>query len=675
MVAGVLGLILVPAGAATGAAATAKPAAHRPAAAPKTLPIALFHTMVVDAAHGHLFFSQGYNRSTAKYYNDIVVTTLTGKLVTTIPGQDGVLGMVLSPDGTTLYASLATDDAVSAISTATLKETTRYPLGSGDSPYDVAVQSGKVWVSYFGTTGAAVGAIDPAASPASAFTPQALPGIFPSVTQLAADPENSGTLVTAVAGGTSTSVGTYDVATSPVTMYNPPTSSVSPVCVNNDSDLAVVPGGTQFIWACGGPYDPILDTATLKQTGEYPVASGPSVAIAPAGPQAGTIAIGADSAPQVLIYRPGGTTPVNKFEVTAGFNVHLCDEGLRWSADGATLFAVYETGEEGVTPVTFLLRAYHDPARTTATITLGGTRTAIRGRSVTITGRLSLSVGTPPAGSRITITRALAGSHAVLRWTRATAGGGTFSLTDTPRALGTYTYTASYPGTAALAPATASRQVTITRIPTALTVSASAGTVNYAARVTVTAHLGRTYTGRTVSIYARPFGSKKSIFLKTGRVDSRGTLSVSYAPAHSTTFSAVFGGDPRYQPATAMRNVYVRAGVTESISGYYTSEYIGGTLYRVYHHTAALIARATVLPGKRSGCVAFEVQEFAGGSWQPNTFSPCVPLNSLSKAAAGFTLTGATGGQFRIRGDFNRASTDTTNANGDSAWNYFVVVT
>ena len=110
-----------------------------------------------------------------------------------------------------------------------------------------------------------------------------------------------------------------------------------------------------------------------------------------------------------------------------------------------------------------------------------------------------------------------------------------------------------------------------------------------------------------VSIYARAFGGTSQTLLRSGRVDSRGELSVSYAPAHSTAFSAVFRGDARYAPKTVIRDVYVRAAVSASIGGYYTSTHIGGTLYRVFHHTAALRLAVAVAPNKRGECVTVQV--------------------------------------------------------------------
>ena len=305
-------------------------------------------------------------------------------------------------------------------------------------------------------------------------------------------------------------------------------------------------------------------------------------------------------------------------------------------------------------------------------ITLRGTGSVIIGHSVSITGRFTLSVGAPPARTTITITRRLAGSRVVERWTRAIGSRGYFSLTDTPPSPGTYTYTASYHGTSALAATTATRRVVITRMPTPLSLSASVGTVNYRSAVTVTAHLGKALAGQIVLIYTRPFGTKAEKLLSIGLADSRGVLSVRYVPSYSTTFTAVFRGDSRYQSATARRTVYVRAGVGESISGYTGSAYVGSILYRVYQQTNTLVAGSSVVPSEK-GCVAFEIDQYVDGGWQYDTISGCDKLNTAGRASMKYGLSDVPDGQFRIRADFKRAN-DTTNVNGDSRWSYFLVV-
>lgn len=73
------------------------------------LPIKNEYQVVADTAHGHLFISQGtFADGQASYSDDsILVTNLSGAVVATIPGRDGVEGMALSPDGSTLYAALS----------------------------------------------------------------------------------------------------------------------------------------------------------------------------------------------------------------------------------------------------------------------------------------------------------------------------------------------------------------------------------------------------------------------------------------------------------------------------------------------------------------------------------------------------------------------------------------
>ncbi|MEU6462611.1 hypothetical protein [Streptomyces sp. NPDC046976] len=97
------------------------------------LPLSHYAHMLVDTVHRHLFFSQGAGST------GIVVTDLAGTPVTTIEDERGATGLALSGDGATLYAALADGDAVAAIDTATLTESTRYPGGTGSAPASVAV--------------------------------------------------------------------------------------------------------------------------------------------------------------------------------------------------------------------------------------------------------------------------------------------------------------------------------------------------------------------------------------------------------------------------------------------------------------------------------------------------------------------------------------------------------
>jgi|HubBroStandDraft_4_1064222.scaffolds.fasta_scaffold05187_3 YVTN family beta-propeller protein len=650
------------------------------AAEPGTLPITNFHQFVVDAAHGHLFFTQGYSSTDGfTKHNAITVTNLSGHLVTTITGQDDVQGIALSPDGSTLYAADEGDDAVSAISTTTLKETARYSLGTGNAPYGVAVQSGMIWVGYGSSTGGMIGEINP--TPPGTFTPQVVSSVYSPAPDVRGDPSDGGTLLASDSYDTIdwATFGSYNVAATPPTIYQPPST---PGSCQAMVSYAVIPGGADFVAACSGSdsgeQPPTAATEynsqTFAQAGSYKTGAPPAaVAVAPGGSDAGTVAAGAGQGPGIAVYPPGAKTPVNEYAVP-GSQIWLVNDGLAFSPDGSALYAVYQDGGGAPgTTVHFFLRVYRNPTVTASAIKLSGPAKVVRGHRVTISGKLTLTVGQAAAGSRITITRKRSGSSSVTRWTRTTGSHGVFSLTDTPPDLGTYTYTATYAGTATRQATAASHAVNVTRIPSSLGLSASGGTVSYRAAVKVTAHLGRTYNSRTVRIYAKAFGARKAVLIKTGRTNSRGDLTVSYRPARSTIFSATFAGDAKYQPATAAHRVFVRAGVTEQIKGYYASETIGSTLYRIYHATSTLTSTVAVAPNKKGGCVAFEVQQYYQGSWQANTMSSCQVLGSSSRTSIRYRLNGAVGGQFRIRGDFNRKNGDITNVNASSGWAYFTV--
>jgi Bacterial Ig-like domain (group 3) len=306
-----------------------------------SLPITSYYQMAVDAAHGHIFISQG---STSQ--NGILVTDLTGQVVTTITGQTGVRGITLSPDGSILYAALGTADAVTAISTATLTQTASYPLPAGDSPVDVAAQSGKVWVSYNTGTlfAAAIGYFDPSVASPTLQTPAVMGGWF-SAPELAADPTDTGVLV-AIGPGTSTEgLASFDTAANPVTLRAG--SPQGPTVCGDEQDLAVAPGGSEFAVAChdGGTTDDVYSTASLSRLRSLGSPTDPAFSVAIGYDAAGDIADGTTTFvpnPDVFIYPPGATAAVNAIKLYAlstrgGI---LAPRGLAWLPDGSQLFGV-----------------------------------------------------------------------------------------------------------------------------------------------------------------------------------------------------------------------------------------------------------------------------------------------------------------------------------------------
>jgi len=719
------------------------------------LPITDFYQIVADPAQGYLFISQGSSSE-----NHILVTNLAGQEVATIAGQDGVMGLALSADGSTLYAALSADHSVTAISTSTLQQTASYSLGDAYTPMDVALQSGKIWVSYStGTAGSAsIGDFD-LSSASPSFETQAAMGGWYSAPELAADPQDSGVLVAAEPGESPAGVASFDTSVDPVTVR---AEEMSFQNCDNENDLAVVPGGAEFILACGWPYAQFrYSTADLSQQGSYASSYYPSAVAIDAN---GDVAAGiSGNSPDLYIYSQGGDTPLNTYSLSG-----VAARGLAWAPDGTTLFAVVgTTGGYGLqvidyplltasslslsgpasidvtqsvtltgnlttggtappagTPVTITRTVAGSTTAQTfsattdadgnfsltdtppavgqytytasyagtstfapatasqavdvtlvpATITLSGPSTSYLHKSLQLTGRLSFGAGTPTADTPITILRSVAGSTATQTFTVNTDANGDFSLTDTPPATGEYTYTASYAGSATTATATSSRSVDVTLPPVALSLTVGPSTVNYESTIHLAAYLGATHQNRTISIYAQTLGSTSRTLLRTGTVNSHGELTATYKAAHSTTFSVVFAGDAEYAARTVTSTVYVRAAVSESISGYYGSRLVHGVTYRLYHRKGKLRVAATVSPNKRGECVAFQVQEYYQGAWRNNVVTACVVLNSASKGGGYFTLTQADiGYHYRVRAGYFRSSTDTSNLDNVSAWQYLIV--
>lgn len=633
-----------------------------------------FHQMVVDtsASPGYIFMAGS---------DSIVVTDLGGNTITTLASGDGVEGIALSPDGSTLYAALTTGtDAVAAISvfpTPTL--TTTYPLGAGTVPYGLAVQSGKVWVSYSdGADPGAIGAVD---LTAATFQPGAANSSWASPPDLAADPIDTGVLVAVQPDATAAMAQTFRTVADSDSATQLSAQEVLGAAGNtcsSEHQLAVLPGGSAFIAACGSPQnEEEYSTADLAPAHEYDTGSSPPAGVAVDA--AGLVAVGTvgTSGSPSAIYVYGSDGSLLNILTVASPDSLVGANGLAWEdmATGGPHLAALTEPLSGGQP--YSLAVFGQPTVTTSAITVKGPATAYAGRRLSLTGTLGFGTGLPPAPTTLQVTRTIAGSATATQLPPVSTGpGGTFSLTDTPTSTGTYTYAVSYAGSPATFPASASRQVSIVRAPTSLALATGGTNFSYESVIHVTARLGSTFGNRTVSIYARPIGSAGRRLLKTGTVNSSGALTVSYRAARSTTFSAVFGGDSRDTPKTVTRAAYVRARVSASIKGYYASKRIAGVLYRLFRSGAVLDATGSVVPGKHGECVRFEVQEFYQGAWKPNVRTPCVTLSKSSRAAQAFGLNQADiGYHYRIRAHYIPSAADKANLSAESAWLFLIVKT
>lgn len=405
------------------------------------LPIKNEYQVVADTAHGHLFMSQGTFADGQGSYSDdsILVTSLSGEVVATIGGQDGVEGMALSPDGSTLYAALSTGAAVTAISTKTLKETASYPLGSGDEAYSVAVQSGALWVSYRNDADqGAIGSFNPSVT--TSFTPNAVPaswvGFAPAI---AVDPAGTpGILATSSVAVTPATVATFDVST-PAAVTELASSTTIGNCATWHG-LSVLPGGNALL--CDGA---AYSTASLSALGALEDAS--ITAVAPDGAIAmGSATEGTNNGgplEDLWVHSSDSATGPAAVDSLGGQDAFLTD--LAWSANSQQLFAIAVTTDSAGVPHSYrviTLSPFTDPFQllaasfkltsSAATVGYDGKVAVTASLGLTDTTSAAFSFYEQPAGGTKTLI---------------SSGGNGSTIATTTKLTRTATFTAVFTGT------------------------------------------------------------------------------------------------------------------------------------------------------------------------------------------------------------------------------------
>ncbi len=647
-----------------------------------SLPVTGYYQMAVDSADGRVFFSQGSNGS-----DSIAVTDFSGRVLGAIAEPTAVQGITLSPDGSTLYAALVgsgtVSPAISVISAASLTQTTTYQLPAGDVPQDVAVQSGKLWVSY-GTPGtygkAAIGDFDLSDASPALETQPAMGGWY-SPPLLAADPAGAGNVLVAAQPDLLTpTIASYDTSADPVTVRAQGTVSD---CTGDEYDyvidVAVAPGGAGFILACeiGQVYTPrpqpkndndLYGTSGLEVQRSYDGGGTPgSVAFASS---TGLVAVGAQGDP-IVVYTSGGAEK-NLFQPDGG----LVQRGLGLNADGSELFAVTAKAVASADP-SYSLNIYPDPSVTypgyvtspTAIVLTQPAKITV-GNPVAVSGYLSVA-GQIPAGTSIEVTRTGGGQPASAFTVDVSSAGG-FTWTDQPPAAGTYTYTARYAATMWNDASVASVSVTVAKVTPSLSLTMTPATASYGQAVTFNAHLANTAgkpASSRVTVYAQRAGSTTRTVITSGPVNASGNIGGTAHFTQSTTIYAVYSGDTDNAAVTAARTVNVYAKVTAAIGGYYGTK----SGYRLYHHTARLDLSAAVAPVKKGECVQFQVQEYVKKAWRAVMTTGCATLNSKSQAGGSLSVSKyALGIPYRVRAVYARGK-DTTNLGAASGFLSFMV--
>lgn len=216
-----------------------------------------------------------------------------------------------------------------------------------------------------------------------------------------------------------------------------------------------------------------------------------------------------------------------------------------------------------------------------ATLQLAAEPSAILGGEVVkLTGSLALEGGGSVADRPVEIWRSVDGGSPVLIATRITGPGGGFSFKDQPP-VGRVSYRASYPGDVGVTAANARASAKVTQETSKLTLSVSASKVTFGQRIRVQAHLEGGSTNRVVAIYGEAAGGSKRLLAKA-EVGASGNLVAQTVPAATTTYTAVYAGDPGWTPDTAgPTTVHVRGRWSINVIGGYATK--NGV--RLYHYS------------------------------------------------------------------------------------------
>ncbi|MFF5082100.1 hypothetical protein ACFY36_34055 [Actinoplanes sp. NPDC000266] len=548
-------------------------------------------------------------------------------------------GLAFSPDYKTVYASMGGKHRISALDPVTLTESRVYDLDEKVQPSALAMAGGKVWFAYEG----GMGSLDPATGVSALYD-------LDNEAWVAAKLVTSqNTLV--IANAWRYSVGNGDLSVYDVSSGEAVLKTKSRFGDGTLRDVALTPDGSELVGfgdGCAIWKAPITDPAARTVTDNNGICRPQAVDINTDGRvafgygnQSSTADITTSSGEQFTLNRPDHVWQV------------------AWEPGGNRLFAFGNSGKD------WRFWPIHGSTPQPAVMTADIPATVLPGGLVQINGTLDKP-------GVVTLTRDYANSPTEKQQVdRVTVKApGKFYLFDHPPSDGPVTYTVSYLGTDTIGPVTTSAITTVGLPTPALTVSPTNTISTYGTTVTVTAHLGATYTNRAVQIWADPYGTEPERLLRWTNVDAKGNLTASLKLTRTTAVQVRYTGDTRTKPASARSVLQTRASVALQPAREYKAAKIGTVPYRFYHANVHPYFLTTINPyAGRKQRLTLEV--FSGGTWKVWRVLD-LPLNSAGQSA--FTLTGAhpVGAKYRARaGYLTTTSGDSVNYTNYSPYYYF----
>ncbi|MEU4239627.1 hypothetical protein [Actinoplanes sp. NPDC026619] len=648
-----------------GSIAPALAAETLPVSAGHLLPIGYVSSVLVDPVHRHVLVSD-------QEKGKLVATTYAGTVATVREGLPGVSGLALSADSKTLYATLFSAHAIVALDAATLTETARYQLDAAINPEHLTLTAGKLWFGYEGDYehydyAGNFGSLDISGD-------QPVVHLHDSTTDntsffqapyVVSAPGAPGVLLVADGDANSTSRGyayTYDVS-------GGTEEGLSSGKVVPDWTLAVdlTPDGKQIL---ANGICSVYRSSVTDISQHAAVYNQECNAVTVAAARDGRVAVGYrnfDDQPDYYVYPAGSQTASATYAVPSTYDAPITDgnNNVFWAPDGSRLFGITYNGK-----LEYRLWVLDEPEAVIPAIKLSAPASAGRAVPLTVSGTITAAQALP-SGTKLSVTRTDLDSPSGTALAATTVDAqGRFSVTDTPPAGGTVTYSVGYAGDETFGATSATANVAVSRVTPPLTLTPSKSVYAYGTTVTFTAHLGNWYQNKTIEIWADPYGADPSRLLTKAVVNSGGNVTASLKLTRDTTLTAKYAGDSHYAPRSTASTVYTKVSVSTAVTKYYKTAKIGGTSYYYFHKKTNpyFTTSMTAYPKRKQ---QLQVEYYAGGKWRTWT-SAYLTLSSAGKSYAELTGSHPVGTHFRVRAAYlDTSSGDNVNYTTYGTYRYF----
>jgi hypothetical protein len=549
-------LLRLPAAVAASTLALAAPLVAAPAASADSevaLPNNDLAQLLVDDEHGHVYVSGG---------GEVSVVRLDGALQQALDAP-GAVGLEVVGDS--LYVARCGSSTIDRYDATTLMKIEDVPVGATiGNGCDLASAGGRLWVGVQTTPSSWIASVglDPAHSlgPAVRLDFVSNPRLFSSSV--------SDQLVVV----DSTDVATVDAASdAPTPAEHSFTRSLYAATLSPDggmfyaSDWGAVTEFRLADWSqtwlhpLGGV--DFADAVATSADGSY---------VAMAGRRLAT----AYEQFVSVVDRATGTARLDEILPSDRFQ-----HAVGVAADGEALFVARFSPSE---VPRLVLRRVDDPFKVSSRVALDYPTSALSaGASRSLTGRLTFVDGSSAEGQSVALTTQRTGGAMIPLGTVETDADGWFSLLLEPiLGGGSYTVTARYGGDPGHRPASGSRSLTIAKLTSTLSLTASKTSLTYGQTLRLTAHLGGYHTNDRILFFQ---DLPRDKLLATVPIGANGLATLWVRPPRGAKYYARFAGDDWY---TADLTARVVVRVSFDVHGRMVGGYESRAGYRLFRYSA-----------------------------------------------------------------------------------------